>query len=514
MRKRSKFNLSHYNNLSFKMGYLVPVDLLEVLPGDSIQWRTSTFMRLAPQNAPVMHPVHAEIKLFYCPSRILWPMEDGHGFESFITGGPDGQDDSVFPTISLTPTVGSLADYFGLPLTSSALTVNALPFRAYGMIYNEYFRDQDLQSEVAISLGSGPDSTTQTSLLRPCWAKDYFTTARPWPQKGDAVTIPLDLGEEGESVVNTTTSITSNGTFKLTSTSANPYDTTIRRAKGTAASALSMSNGSNLSPDLPLTYASGLKATSVSTLVTGDPAVGGLSVAALREAMALQRMQEARALYGSRYEDLLRFYGVRPQDARLQHPEYLGGSSQTVQFSEVLQTSAGEAGGVGDLYGHGVSAGRSLRIRRFIPEHGYIMAIMFVRPISVYTQGLERMWTRAIKEDFWQKELQHIGQQEVLSQELFADGSAADKTVFGYQNRYDEYRRGVNRVCGEFRTVLDYWHMARIFDNRPVLNSDFVTSTPTDRIFQATADLSDQLYCMVKHDIIAKRLVDRTGSPI
>lgn len=490
MKKRSKFSLSNYKLASMKMGYIVPVNLLEVLPGDSIQQSTGVFMRLAPLVAPVMHPVHLTVYHFYVPTRIIWD-----DFEDFITGGPDGTDTSVAPTLSITPAASTLADYLGLPL-GNALTVSALPFRAYNLIWNEYFRDQDLMAELPISFASGADTTTPTNLLRPCWSKDYFTTARPWPQKGPNITLPIGQTAPVE--------LRSAAETKL-----------IPRLRYFTGEYPSVEGNLGYSKDGYLeqvnTANRWFEFDPADTLQANLAGATGVDINALRQAMAIQRFQEKRALFGSRYEDYLRFIGVRPQDARLQMPEYLGGGSQTIQFSEVLQT-AGDS--VGALYGHGIAAMRTNRYRRFIPEHGYVMSFLVVRPIPVYTQGIERFWSRKTKDDYWQKEFEHIGQQEVLNKEIYADGSVADEETFGYQNRYDEYRRGVNTVSGEFRKTQDYWHMARIFANRPALNADFVQSNPTDRIFQASEQLSDQLYCMVQNNITAKRLVSKNGNPI
>uniref|UniRef100_A0AAU8B6S7 Major capsid protein n=1 Tax=Dulem virus 91 TaxID=3145802 RepID=A0AAU8B6S7_9VIRU len=495
MKKRSKFSLSNYKLASMKMGYIVPINLTEVLPGDSIQQSTGIFMRLAPMVAPVMHPVHMTVHHFYVPTRIIWD-----DFEDFITGGPDGTDTTAPPTLSVTPAAGTLADYFGLPL-GNALTVSALPFRAYDLIWNEYYRDQDLMSEVVLSTDSGADTTTSTALLKPCWAKDYFTTARPWPQKGPNITLPIGISAPVVATGKSATlfNMSNNLSFALTVSSSSPGSGPINQitAAGGQPSQAALSFG------LDGADYQGLKAD-----LSG---VTGVDINALRQAFALQRFQEKRALFGSRYEDYLRFIGVRPQDARLQLPEYLGGGSQTIQFSEVLQTGGDN---VGALYGHGISAMRTNRFRRFIPEHGYIMSFLIVRPIPVYTQGIERLWSRQTKDDYWQKEFEHIGQQEVLNKEVYADGSAADENTFGYQNRYDEYRRGVNTVSGEFRTNQDYWHMARIFANRPALNADFVQSNPTDRIFQANEQNSDQLYVMAQNNIVARRLVSKNGNPI
>ena len=509
MRKRNKFSLSNYKLLSMKMGFVVPVNLTEVLPGDSIQQSTGVFMRLAPMVAPVMHPVHMTVQHFFVPTRLLWG-----DFEDFITGGPGGTDVSVPPTVTVTPEQSSLADYLGLPL-GKALTVSALPFRAYDLIWSEFFRDQDLQQELPISLDSGTDTTTSLVLQRPAWQKDYLTTARPWPQKGPGVTVPVDMGSAGMPTLTFTGQLRNkavSGPFQTISgppSAGGGYATLMGRANNEYV----WNDGSDTTP---ITGLAGLNVTDGTVSGTidykpGQAGIGSISINSLREAFSLQRFQEKRALFGSRYEDYLRYLGVRPQDSRLQMPEYLGGTSQTIQFSEVLQTG-GDA--VGQMYGHGISAMRSKRMRRFIPEHGYIMSLLYVRPIPVYAQGVERLWHRETKEDYWQREFEHIGQQEVLNQEVYADGTEADTGVFGYQNRYDEYRRGVNTISGEFRTTQDYWHMARIFANRPALNADFVSANPTDRIFQATEQQSDQLYCMVQNNIIARRLVSRNGNPI
>ena len=524
MKKRSKLNLSNFHNCTLKMGQLYPVNLIEVLPGDTVQLSTSVFMRFAPMVAPVMHPTHMFVHHFFVPSRILWPQ-----FEEFITGGPDGNNADTVPQAILNATnspVGSLADAFGLPVQmlsgGNQFSVNLLPFLAYYDIWNNYYRDQDLQQEIDWeSFGTSWTSSSPISLLQPCWSKDYFTTSRPWPQKGPQVTIPIDLSAGSDPTLTFTGqlangAVTGNPRFVTSS----PFG-----INGDHAVFVGDNNNYGLAGDdsnsgqIPITSMSGLSV--ANTQVTGNVSynsgtlgTGAISVDDVRQAFALQRFEEHRAMFGSRYEDYLRFLGVRPQDARLQMPEYLGGFASPVQFSEVLQTSAGETGGVGDLYGHGIAAARGRRIRRFVPEHGYIMSLMCVRPIPVYAQGIERLWSRETRVDFWQRELEHIGQQEILNKEVYADGTSADGNTFGFQNRYDEYRRGVNVITGEFRTNQDFWTMARIFDNRPALNSDFVECLPTDRIFQVGEQKSDQVYAMVKNNIIARRLVSKNGNPI
>ena len=513
MKKRAKFNLSNFHNCTFKMGYLYPVNLTEVLPGDSIQLSTSVFLRLAPMVVPVMHPVYMHLSNFFVPSRILWD-----GFEDFITGGPDGSDTSTIPTLVLNANnapVGSLADAFGIPVqmldaSGNTFGVNALPFIAYYMIWNEYFRDQDLNAEIDLSTITGTPSSL--NLLRPSWAKDYFTTARPWPQKGPDVSVPVNLTAAGAPTIAGT--VVGNGIPKFGIVDSEQGTDRQNALYASAASNASVGYNSSARTDLLNWQDPALKVNIDFT--SGNPELGSVNINDLREAFALQRFEEHRSMFGSRYEDLLRYLGVRPQDARLQLPEYLGGFSAPVQFSEVLQTSSdAERSGVGDMYGHGIGATKGRRIRRFIPEHGYVMSLLTVRPIPVYSQSLERMWSKRNRFDFWQKEYEHIGQQEVRNSEVYANGKIEeDAATFGYQNRYDEYRRGVNIITGEFRTNQDYWTMARIFESRPTLNGDFVSCMPTDRIFQVNEQNSDQCYAMVKNNIIAKRLVSKNGNPM
>lgn len=477
--KRSKFSLSHYKLLSCGMGSLVPIGLTEVLPGDTIQQATSALVRVSPLVNPVMHPVEIKIHHWYVPFRILWD-----DWEDFITGGPDGANDSIFPVVNTGSSglgVGSLADYLGVPPDAKNLDVSALPFRAYSLIWNEWYRDQDLQAELAISTDSGLDTTTNKLLQRISWEKDYFTSARPWTQKGPEITLPLGASApvhytKNGALQNIATGGTQNtattGNFiNMSGTPANPWGLAANLADASAA-----------------------------------------SINDLREAFALQRYQEARARYGSRYSEYLAYLGVRSSDARLQRPEYLGGGKQTIQFSEVLQTAPGDGAPVGQLAGHGIGAIRSNRYRKFFEEHGYVLSFISVKPRSMYTQGLHRTWSRQIKEDFWQKELQHIGQQEIYNKELYAGGPNPDG-VFGYQDRYDEYRRTPSGVSGQFRTTLNDWHFARQFSAQPVLNSDFVQSNPTNRPFADQTPGADHLWIMANHSIQARRPVSgNTGS--
>lgn len=489
--KRSKHSLSNYKLLSCDLGELVPIGITEVLAGDSIQQSTNALVRAAPLLAPVMHPINVSISHWFVPHRLIWD-----DWEAFITGGPDGMDASVFPTIAMPggggATVGSLADYFGVPTGVNSLAVSALPFRAYALIFNEWFRDQDLVTKLTIDTTSGADTTTNTALQNAAWEKDYFTSARPWEQKGPSITIPLGTTAplDFQAATNMPNSVVYNVTSGL------PF-TTLQTVQTNATGVFEgTTGGTNAALDITPHTVADLSAASAVT------------VNVLREALALQRYEEARARYGSRYTEYLRYLGVKSSDARLQRPEYLGGGKETIQFSEVLQTGEG-TDPVGTLRGHGISSMRSNRYRRFFEEHGYVITLLTARPKTIYSTGLARHWNRRTKEDFWQKELEHIGQQPVLNKEVYAAHASPDGT-FGYQDRYDEYRRTFSSIAGEFRTTLNYWHFARQFGSSPALNSDFVKCVPTEVPFAVPSE--DVLQIMARHSIQARRLVCSTGT--
>jgi len=496
MLKRSKFNLSNTFLASMDLGELVPINLQEILPGDSLQKATSALIRCAPMLAPVMHKVNVHIYDFFVPTRLVWD-----DFEDFITGGPDGEDASVYPTIT-TPVstgfaVGSLADYLGVPPGVASLPISALPFRAYALIYNEWFRDQDLQTELVIDTTSGPDTTTSVALKNGAWPKDYFTSARPWEQKGAEVTIPI--GDTARVL-----GIAGNNT--------NVYDQnppTWLQSDGTGAT------GSNWTA--PIADAAGEQfriqgnnTSKIPNIYADLSAVTGISINELREASAIQRYQENRSRYGSRYSEYLRFYGVRYSDARLQRPELIGAGHDVIKFSEVIQTAPGDDP-VADLKGHGITGMRSRRWRRTFEEHGYLMTLMVVRPKAIYADGLERHWNYRFKEDYFQQELQFIGQQAILNKEVDASNASPDN-VFGYQDRYDHLRSAWSRIAGEFRTTLDYWHFARIFGSSPALNSDFITCVPSEEPFAVPSE--DVLQVTANHSVQARRLVAPVGKSI
>lgn len=501
MRKRSLFSLSHYKLASLRMGELVPIGCMEVLPGDSFQHSVSAFLRVAPLVTPVMHPVHVRIWHFFVPNRLGW-----NEWEAFRTRGEDGTAVPEFPTIvspaSTGWAIGSLADYLGIPTGIPDLEVSALPFRAYALIYNEWFRNQDTTDPYPVSLESGRDTTTNTAVLPSPWGKDYFTTASETPQKGPEVTIPIQ-GSGGERTIVSSgkmpifegdpPGVYNTGTLDLSPVTSSTQTRSVQMTVSTVSA----------DSRVPLRFGSetGLK--------LSDAGLGSINISDWREAMALQRFEEQRSLYGSRYTEFLKTLGIRASDARLQRPEFLGGGRQTIQFSEVLQTAEG-AQPVGTLRGHGIGAMKTNRYRRFFEEDGLIMSFVSVRPIGVYMQGLPRMWSRRSMEDFWTPQFQHLSQQPVYTKELYA--AVEDKEqIFGYQNIYDEYRSCPSSVSGEMRTVLNSWHMARDFSATPVLNTDFITAPPTNRVFAAQEN--DTLYAMFYHTVRARRLMARTGKP-
>lgn len=490
--KRSKFSLSHYKLFSCKMGQLIPVTWYEALPGDTIQQSTSALIRCAPLVTPVMHNVDVRFHTWFVPNRIIWD-----GWENFITGGPDGMDASDIPYSSFAgpPAEGSLADYVGIPTVNpTTQAFSTLPFRAYTLIWNEFYRDQDLQTPATLLKTAGLDATSY-DLQNVCWEKDYLTSSRPWALKGPAVTLPLG----------------STAAVSFHETGATPGLRTLFRDNSTANAALRVAEvGTNNAPfvgDVDLTNAT------------------AVDINTVRHAFALQRYEEARARYGSRYTEYLRAaFGVRCSDARLQRPEYLGGGKTPIQFSEVLQTgvtTSGTQSGVGTMFGHGISALRTNRFRRFFEEHGIVMTLMSVRPKTMYMQRTKRAFFRGFtfpgstfgtKEDWWQKELQHIGQQGVYGWEVDSSWAGGDDTPFGYQDRYDEYRREESSVAGAFRSTLSTWHLARDFGSPPALNDSFVSCVPSTRIFADTD--ADNLYVMANHSIQARRVIAREGTSV
>lgn len=483
MAKRKHFhNLSHYRLASLTMGDLQPCGIVEALPGDVFVHRSTVLARVAALVAPLMHPVQLRVHHFFVPSRLLWD-----NFEAFITGR---NTDLTLPTVAVpTENYTPLLDHFGVPDVDDQV-INVLPFRAYQMIWNEYFRDQQVDTAAVISTADGPDTTTELSMKKVRWQKDYFTTARPYPQLGDAsITIPFSAGTEAP--------VSGSVIARMVS---NQAETTFSKPNATDPSAAQASTGQTGN------IAFEIDDDAVADLSSVDD--GGIDVNDLRRSLARQRFLEARNRYGDRYTDYLRYLGERPGDSRLQRPELLGSSSRVISFSEVLATAEAGSQKVGDMAGHGIVALRGQRYRRRIPEHGYVISLISARPTVMYAQQLQRMWMRSVKDDFWQMENEAEGPQPVYTRELYA-GAADPSTIFGWTGRHDDYRRLQSYVSGTFRTTEDDWHLARIFESEPALNSSFLACVPRDDIYASSSD--PQLYCMIDHSITARRLVSKVA---
>lgn len=482
------------------MGKLYPIHVQEVLPGDTIQQATSALVRVAPMLAPVMHPTKVHIHHYFVPYRIIWD-----DWEDFITKGRDGLQAPSYPVVEYAgggATVGQLGDFLGLP-TGINLTIangmapSALPMRAYQTIWNEYYRDNQLITPAVVDTTSGTDTTTNTDLQFVAWEKDPFTVIRPDPQLGPDITIPLaDDNPPVKGIGKGNQVYGSGGNF---------YET--GETGATAAGDNQVITGGAADTNF---YIQEDPSNAGFPNIRADLSAAMGSINELREAFAMQRWEEARNTWGSRYTEYLRYLGVKSSDARLQRPEYLGGGKTTLQFSEIVATAeTGTSVDVGDLKGHGIGSVRSNRYRRFFEEHGLIMTVMFVRPKTMYVQGLPRLFQKRTPEEYWQKELQFIGDQTVYNKEVYA-GDTGPGDVFGYQPRYEEYRHNISSVAGEFRSTLNYWHMARIFAGDVAINEDFVKCNPTTRIYASTA--TDPLYVMANHSIQARRLIAATGT--
>lgn len=494
--KRSKHNLSRTIIGTANLGELVPVGWWDVLPGDSFDISGSVLLRSSPLLSPPMHPVIVRLHYGYCPLRILWN-EGTTNFENFITGGLAGTDASTAPTITVNSgagwAVGSLADYLEIPTGVDDLPVSALPFRMYAKWWNELCRDEQLQTALTIDYTDGADSTTNTTLQNICWEKDYLTSARPTAQLGTAVTISLGASAP------------------VTRVSAAPtWDVYVAGSNTPALSANLTENGAG---NLVDTTPRGISLDPAGGLIANLSAAVGIPINDLREALAMQRYMENRNRYGARFVEYLASLGVKSSDARLQRPEYICGGKSTIQFSEVLQSGVTTSGtpntGVGNMLGHGLGALRTRPARRFFEEHGILMAFLSVRPKTMYVNGLHKKFSRTVKEDYWQKEFEHIGAQPVKNKEV-RWAHATPEGTFGYQDPYDEYRRSENYVSGDFRSTLNYWHYGRIFASDPSLNAAFVSADPTTRVYQSTA--SDNMYYMVRHQVRARRLISKMGS--
>ena len=485
MKKRSLHNLSYMENTTFDPGEFIPVGLTEIVPGDSIQHKTSAVIRALPLLAPVLHEVEILITHAFMPYRLLW--ED---FEDFITGGDDGLNASVLPTIDFSGAAvakGDLAHYLGLPVGFNS-TASALPFRAYSMFYNDHIYDEELQTELTVSLASGADSTTNTTLQNVNWAKDRLTGANANEQLGTAVSISLG----------TSADIAFDGNInEYVGVNVDDDSGTQRRLRDGGAGVYPLSAST---PDGKL-YAD---------LSTAD----GVTINALREAIALQKFAEMRQIYGSTYEKLLKAdFHVTPKDMRLQNTEIIARGRGYLQFSEVLATAeTGTSVDVGDMKGHGIAAVRSNKYRKFFPEYGYLMSFVAIRPKPQYSQGVPRHFLKSTKEDFYSPMLENMGMDQVITNREVKHDHSTPAGTFAYEPTYNEYRSNQNRTKGEFNDGLDHWTFTRDLSGNPALNSSFITCSPTNRVFAQST--TNNILGMFKHNIAARRLVKKSVRPV
>jgi hypothetical protein len=517
---RSVFDLSHRKLLSTDFGKLTPVLCEEVYPGDYFNISHQLLVRFNPLVAPIMHEINAYIHVFNVPYRLLWPKPDyennppeleAGNWENFITGGTDGLNDDTIPiwnpSGAYTGAVKSLWDYFGFP-TGIAVPVGsqpcAFPKRAYNLIYNEYYRDETLIDPVDLD---------QNDVLYRSWEKDYFTSALPWQQRGDAPALPVNVTLDLETDVDSTASIVYHNLIGPASGMTTPRGL-FAEADNAASLTFGPDDNGGTYTDAVQNFKDIMDGGEITVdndaTTTGTASATSLDIAEIRLAFQIQKFLERNARAGARYIEFIKgHFGASPRDDRLQRPEYIGGIKAPIIVSEVLQTSETDGSPQGNMAGHGITVDNSHAGNYRVQEHGVIIAILSIMPRTMYQQGIDRNWTRRTRYDFYFPEFAHLSEQAILNNEIFTSAdNAVNNDVFGYQGRYDELRFRRSMVTSDFRSTFDYWHLGRQFSALPSLNGNFISITPTEltelkRVFAVPSE--DGILVSVGNLVIANR---------